>query len=186
MPVLGDCRQRTPHDEEHHQCRCSGIGIRNCKIAPGIEPRFRSQVNATPIFGERVADSSEASTLQATEVQRIRTKYAKRSRRAVAETLPDLSGYFVLEFDGDREIKDLRAEFAKNPLVESVHLDPVAHIDSEPNDPFLNSVGSWGQTEHDLWGLKAIDAETAWQISKGQGITVAVIDTGLDFRFIDK
>jgi len=137
-------------------------------------------------FGERVADSSEASTLQATEVQRIRTKYAKRSRRAVAETLPDLSGYFVLEFDGDREIKDLRAEFAKNPLVESVHLDPVAHIDSEPNDPFLNSVGSWGQTEHDLWGLKAIDAETAWQISKGQGITVAVIDTGLDFRFIDK
>ena len=136
-------------------------------------------------FGERVTDSAEASALQASEVQRIRTKYAKRSRRAAAELVPDLSGYFVLEFDGNRDIKKLRAEFAKNPLIESVHLDPVAHIDSEPNDPFLNSVGSWGQTEHDLWGLKAIDAESAWQISKGQGITVAVIDTGLDFTHPD-
>ncbi len=31
-----------------------------------------------------------------------------------------------------------------------------------------------------LWGLKAIEASTAWTLSQGEGVTVAVSDTGID------
>jgi subtilisin family serine protease len=32
----------------------------------------------------------------------------------------------------------------------------------------------------EMWVLKAIDAPAAWQVTKGQGVTVAVIDSGVD------
>jgi serine protease len=41
--------------------------------------------------------------------------------------------------------------------------------DSTPNDPMYK----------EQWNLKAIDVEKAWQKTKGKGITVAVIDTGV-------
>lgn len=41
--------------------------------------------------------------------------------------------------------------------------------DSTPNDPMYQ----------DQWNLKAIEVEKAWQKTKGKGITVAVIDTGV-------
>lgn len=49
-----------------------------------------------------------------------------------------------------------------------------------PNDPYYASADSWGQGYDDLWGLKSIRAAEAWDLTKGQGVTVAVVDTGID------
>jgi len=49
-----------------------------------------------------------------------------------------------------------------------------------PNDPYFSSLGSWGQSYDDLWGLKKIDAGNAWNVSQGEGVVVAVVDTGVD------
>ncbi len=50
-----------------------------------------------------------------------------------------------------------------------------------PNDPYYSSSGSWGQPYPDLWGIKKINSEGAWNISKGSSnIVVAVVDTGVD------
>ncbi len=41
------------------------------------------------------------------------------------------------------------------------------------------------QTRRDQWALDALQAESAWGISKGQGVTVAVIDTGVNADHVD-
>src|SRR5262249_34913430 len=54
-----------------------------------------------------------------------------------------------------------------------------------PNDPYFSSSGSWGQAYGDLWGLHIIDAESAWDVTRGEGIVVAVTDTGCDYTHPD-
>jgi subtilisin family serine protease len=54
-----------------------------------------------------------------------------------------------------------------------------------PNDPFLSSSGTWGQLYQDLWGHYAINAPTAWNTALGDGIIVAVVDTGIDYNHPD-
>ena len=51
---------------------------------------------------------------------------------------------------------------------------------SVPNDPYYDSYGSWGQSYADMWGLKKINIEDAWNLSTGKGVTVAILDTGID------
>ncbi|MEI8175514.1 MAG: S8 family serine peptidase [Candidatus Omnitrophota bacterium] len=60
-----------------------------------------------------------------------------------------------------------------------------------PNDPLLKTVGSWGQSYADLWPLTKIQCPDAWQLFAkngrpgyefaGDGVVVAVIDTGVDY-----
>jgi subtilisin family serine protease len=54
-----------------------------------------------------------------------------------------------------------------------------------PNDPFLHSSGSWGQDFPDLWGLLQIQVPAAWELTQGEGVIVAVVDTGLDIEHPD-
>ena len=56
-----------------------------------------------------------------------------------------------------------------------------------PNDPYYHSSGSWDQSYDDLWGLKPgrLDCIDAWLTSKGEGVVVAVIDTGVDYNHED-
>jgi len=58
-------------------------------------------------------------------------------------------------------------------------------LDFDPNDPFLTSAGSWSQPYADLWGLERIGALEAWQMTRGAGQVVAVVDTGLDYEHPD-
>ncbi|MFE3851854.1 S8 family serine peptidase [Streptomyces griseorubiginosus] len=41
------------------------------------------------------------------------------------------------------------------------------------------------QTRRDQWALDTLQAESAWQYSKGKGVTVAVIDTGVNAEHVD-
>lgn len=74
-----------------------------------------------------------------------------------------------------------------NTLPDVAYAEPnmIVRITALPNDPYYSSSGSWGQSYDDLWGLKAIDAGKAWDTSLGQGVLVAVVDTGIDYEHED-
>lgn len=58
---------------------------------------------------------------------------------------------------------------------------PIPVPSGAPNDPYYNSTGSWGQAYPDLWGMKKINMERAWNQTIGSTeVVVADIDTGVD------
>ena len=58
-------------------------------------------------------------------------------------------------------------------------------VDMVPNDPYWSSSDSWDQGYDDLWGLKQLDCQTAWNTTQGGGVLVAVIDSGVDYTHPD-
>ena len=71
---------------------------------------------------------------------------------------------------------DLEILSADNPEIEYLQLANVYKINNTPNDSLVAQ----------QWGLKKIDAFSAWNISEGKdSIIVAVIDTGIDYLHPD-
>ena len=87
--------------------------------------------------------------------------------------------------DTTANIQDVIKDYKNDPSVEYAELNYYYHTQMAPNDTYYNSAGSWGQTYGDMWGLQAINPETAWDQSQGSDIVVAVIDTGVDYNHED-
>lgn len=99
---------------------------------------------------------------------------------------------FARELRRDRDVLSVEPNYvgrlaAALPVGGSgVRADPTRHAGVRPidplpfNDPFLTSSGSWGQSYPDLWSLYRIGAVNAWNVARGQGVVVAVIDSGID------
>lgn len=84
------------------------------------------------------------------------------------------------------EIQELLEELRKNPNVLYAEPNYVVHVLTQPNDPFFTSVGGWGQSYDDLWGMKKIGMPVAWDLSTGSAqIIIADIDTGVDRNHSD-
>lgn len=78
-------------------------------------------------------------------------------------------------------LQNLKEDILSDPNIEKAEFNYFAFTDQlTPNDPYYSSSGSWGQSYGDLWGLKTINAVNVWNKSQGQGVVVAVTDTGLD------
>ncbi len=67
----------------------------------------------------------------------------------------------------ERKIKHL---LKKDPRLKNVELDMIVTLDQTITDPLFNR----------SWALPKIEAQTAWDTSTGDGIIVAVLDTGVD------
>ncbi len=55
---------------------------------------------------------------------------------------------------------------------------------TQSDDAFFNT-RTLNSAYDDLWWLKAIQAPAAWGLSTGRGVTVAVVDTGIDYTHED-
>ena len=117
----------------------------------------------------------------------VRQRFSGRARRLSAPFRPpDLSRTYVLELqDGSANIQQILNLLRADPNVEYAEPDTLFSINFIPNDPYFSSYGSWGQAYDDLWGIKKIGASVAWDATSGAGITVAVVDTGLDYSHPD-
>jgi serine protease len=112
---------------------------------------------------------------------------ASRDRLAAVSGRNDLQvearsvpGGFVAVDPAGRSIDRLRAELSDDPLVTGVHPEYRAQFRYAPNDPELyapdpNAPG----TDFAQWNVLLTGAETAWDLARGSGGEVAVIDSGI-------
>ncbi|CAG0928039.1 partial Thermophilic serine proteinase, partial [Planctomycetaceae bacterium] len=139
------------------------------------------------LLPERFGLSTEAARRRANDV-RERLAKARPARAGLARDerpLPELFNVYVLEFDRSTDPLHVSLLYAADAHVEYAHPDYVATVQATPDDPYFSSTGSWGQPYDDLWGLKRISCPGAWDLSKGDGVVVAVVDTGLDMAHPD-
>ena len=121
-------------------------------------------------------------------VKEIKTKFPKRDKRSPKNIkAPNLSKIYEITLKNDKaDIESLCKELDNNSDVEYCTLNYRAQISLVPNDPYYSSQGSWEQNFDDLWGLKIINTEQAWDIETGSpDVTMAVVDTGLDYNHPD-
>lgn len=109
----------------------------------------------------------------------------RQKRASEGTTAPNLENIYLLETGHDTNIPLMAKDYADNPAVEYAEPNYKAKAQMVPNDPYYSSSNSWRQGYDDLWGLKKIQCEKAWDICKGQGVIVAVIDTGIDYNHED-
>ena len=78
---------------------------------------------------------------------------------------------FLVNVAPETDVKAMVADLKKNPNVEDAMVDYYARISVTPNDTLFN----------ELWGLKMIKCEQAWDLTQGSSdVVVAIIDTGID------
>jgi|GEM_PF-1179811 len=97
----------------------------------------------------------------------------------------NLSNIFVLKVPKHIDILEMAREYAQCPNVEYAQPNYIRTAQMLPNDPYYASSGSWKQSYDDLWGLKKLQCEQAWDLSQGENIVVAVVDTGVDYNHPD-
>jgi subtilisin family serine protease len=122
----------------------------------------------------------------AEHVAKVRGEFPVRAERAPAEYRgPDLTTFFKLKTDEKANMEALAEEYRKDPQVEYASADYEVQLAWQPNDYFYrpNVPGSWGQPYPDLWGVRKIRCGEAWDLSKGSGVVIAVIDTGTWYRW---
>lgn len=136
-------------------------------------------------FDRRGVDHPQAHDAQDRLVERVRARYPMRTRRAPGTQVPDLTNFYVMEFEDAVVAAAYRRLARTEPTVESAEYDALGTLLHLPDDPFFRSRGSWGQDGDDLWGLKKIRADEAWDVTRGEGVVVAVVDTGIDYDHPD-
>lgn len=114
------------------------------------------------------------------------TARASTPRRG-APQLSDLAYIYRVEVDPAVDLEAALEALAADPHVEYVQRDHELVLDQTGpppgppfDDPYLTSSGSWGQPYADLWGPPLVRAPEVWPFAQGEGVVVAVVDTGID------
>jgi len=82
-------------------------------------------------------------------------------------------------------VQEAITKLITNPDIAYAEENRLNELFFTPNDPYYFSSNSWNQNYDDLWGIKKVQCEGAWDIAEGKGITVAVVDTGVDYNHSD-
>ncbi|MCL5970450.1 MAG: S8 family peptidase [Patescibacteria group bacterium] len=89
---------------------------------------------------------------------------------------PVLQRFYIVHFKKETDVRNIHKVFFDFNEVESVDPNFKMKALAVPNDPYYSQ----------MWGLKKIGAEEAWDITKGStSIIVAVTDTGIDYNHPD-
>ncbi len=117
-----------------------------------------------------------------------------RRRQAAPQVgkTPALDRTYLLKMAEGADLSSAIAAYRSHPAVEYAEPNVLVRVQTTTNDTYLDperdgiwSTGAWGQPFEDLWGLKKIRADQAWDVSQGAGAVVAVIDTGMDTNHPD-
>jgi subtilisin family serine protease len=140
-----------------------------------------------PLFAELVRQKRARRTSAEGLADEVRTRYLARSRRAAGTGTPDLSRTYLLELPqgSAAELAAAVERLRADAEVVYAQLEQSVSLDFTPNDPYFASSGSWGQSYADQWDMLVTGAPAAWDSATGQGMVVAVVDTGVDPNHLD-
>jgi serine protease len=100
-----------------------------------------------------------------------------RNDLRVESLVPEI-GMLVVDL-GDGGLPSLRRELEGEPKVKSVHPDLPVELRFQPNDPAFDQLDIHAPNrDYAQWNLLRSGATRAWDLSRGTGAEVAVIDTG--------
>jgi subtilisin family serine protease len=144
-------------------------------------------LSATPLFRKTyVKDLREAQDVFLKEIDSVKARFPKRSLRIPEDAkLPDAGNIYLLEVPKDTDLKTAVSSLSENPFVEYAELPQTVEFHWLPNDPYWRSYGSWGYPYYDLWGLRKIQVDLAWDIARGNNVVVAIVDSGADYNHTD-
>ena len=131
-------------------------------------------------------EAAQAQGMAMAALAESRRSFPRRQARAPAGAeVPDLTHTYVLHVPEAANIEQLVQRYQADPHVAYAQPNYLMEVQMVPNDPYYSSSNSWGQGYDDLWGLKKIHAAEAWDVTQGEGIVVAVVDTGVDYTHPD-
>lgn len=136
-----------------------------------------------PLYHDLVKWKKRTGKSEKDYVRSIRTKFSRRiGWYHGAKQSPEISNTYVIEpnVNTEQEFQATLASLKNDADFEYVEPDGITTSQMIPNDPYFSSYGTWGQPSYDLYGIRNIQCTTAWDQTLGNGITVAVIDSGVD------
>jgi subtilisin family serine protease len=161
------------------QTRGEGQTPQTAPIVPGeVLVKFKEAADADEIA---VSGTSSRRPGLASLLSRFGVRGSRRlSTRLKERRLDHLLKLTAREGTTVVETLELAATLRKRPEVEYAEPNRVMEAVFVPNDPYFLSSGAWGQPFRDLWGLEKLEAGAAWDRTRGAGVVVAVLDTGID------
>ena len=142
--------------------------------------------NEYKAYIQRIESEKNTLTKQIQALEELTTHLEKRQARAPQGIQPpELKNTYLLKTKKETNIKEMAEEYMKNPSVAYAEPNNKVKAQMVPNDPYYLSFDTWGQGYGDSWGLLDMSAESAWDISQGDAILVAVVDTGIDYNHED-
>jgi serine protease len=100
------------------------------------------------------------------------------------QAIGGLGQLYSISFSPDNDPAAVAQTLAQDPAVEYAEPNYMASIAAGPVDMPLPAVPNDPYYKFQ-WNLDKIQMPAAWDVSTGQGVTVAVIDTGIDFNAPD-
>ena len=141
---------------------------------------------ATELFLEHHGRTGGRAAAWASRTDSVRARFPVRAARHTHRTSDtSLAGIYVLDLPNGTDVDDAARRLAADPSVVWAEPEMERSATYLPNDPFLATSGTWSQSYPDLWGLLSIGAPAAWDVTRGAGIVVAVVDTGLHTKHKD-
>jgi subtilisin family serine protease len=150
--------------------------------------RRQSAQQITPLYPQIIQLKKQHGWSDAQVADHIRQRFATRAHRVDhPREVPEISRTYILQFGNlsDQDKASTLQRLKADPEVEFAEPEHTFTTKQIPNDPFLSSSGTWGQPYQDLWGMYAVNAPAAWDTAQGDGVVVAVIDTGVDYNHPD-
>ncbi|OYD07270.1 S8 family peptidase [Paludifilum halophilum] len=75
----------------------------------------------------------------------------------------------------DRSVSEAVRQYRQHPMVENVEPNDRFHAEGTPNDSLFS----------DQWNLERVKAPSAWNVTRGQGTRIAIVDTGVELNHPD-
>lgn len=148
----------------------------------------RQKIASSPLGSVRIAAEDTISNIRGNpSPETLKDEYTSARKKTRTATTRKLLKFKpkdktqavnteVVTLEKNASIVDAIKIYENLPTVESVSENIVMYATATPNDPAFNQ----------QWALKKIQAETAWNTTKGNStIMVAVIDSGVDYTHPD-